>query len=153
MKNLELKIPPLALVAICALAMWLVARWLPLATLSFSGVHWLSLVLVLLGIAVALAGVLAFRQHATTVNPMNPDRSTTVVRDGIYRYTRNPMYLGFVLALLGWGLYLGQASALLLLIPFIGWLTRFQVVPEERALRRQFGADYEDYRRHVRRWI
>ena len=153
MSSLELKIPPLALVALCALAMWVLARWLPFGAFAFVGARWVAAALVLLGIAIALAGVLAFRRHATTVNPMNPERSTTVVRDGIYRITRNPMYLGFVFALTGWGLHLGQVSALLMLIPFVGWLSRFQIVPEERALRRQFGADYEDYCRAVRRWI
>lgn len=153
MKALELKVPPLALVAICVLTMWAVARWLPAGPLPFAGSSWVALTLVLLGMAVALAGVWAFRRHATTVNPMNPERSTTVVRDGVYRHTRNPMYLDFVLALVGWGVHLGQASALLMLIPFTIWLSRFQIAPEERALRDRFGSDFDDYCRTVRRWI
>ena len=153
MLGLDLRVPPLALVAICAFAMWAIARWLPFGALSFVGAQWAAGVLVLSGIAISFAGVLAFRQHATTVNPMTPESSTTVVRSGIYRRTRNPMYLGFAFALLGWGIYLGQTSALLMLIPFVLWLSRYQIVPEERALRGHFGADYEDYCRAVRRWI
>ncbi len=153
MPSLELKIPPLVLVAICAFAMWASARWLPFGPLHFAGADWVALALALLGIAIAIAGVLAFRRHTTTVNPMNPERSTTVVRDGIYRYTRNPMYLGFVFVLIGWGFHLGQASALLMLIPFVVWLNFFQIIPEERALRRQFGSEFEQYCRVVRRWI
>ncbi len=153
MPSLELKIPPLVLVAICALAMWVVARWLPFGALTFVGARWLAVALVLLGFAIALAGVLAFRRYATTVNPMTPDRSSAIVRDGIYRITRNPMYLGFVFGLIGWGLYLGQASALLMLIPFVVWLSRFQIIPEERALRGQFGSEFEEYCSAVRRWF
>jgi protein-S-isoprenylcysteine O-methyltransferase Ste14 len=153
MSSLELKIPPLALVVICAVAMWGLARGLPLGALDFPAADWLALGLALTGLVIAFAGVQAFRRHATTVNPMHPQRSTSVVRDGVYGLTRNPMYLGFLFALLGWGLYLGQLSALPLLIPFMVWLTRFQIIPEERALRDRFGADYEHYCRAVRRWI
>lgn len=72
---------------------------------------------------------------------------------GPYRFTRNPMYLGMVLILLAWCLWLGNAAALLALAAFVGYITRFQIVPEERALAGRFGAAYEDYRRRVRRWV
>lgn len=72
---------------------------------------------------------------------------------GIYRHTRNPMYLGQALVLLGGMLWLGSAVALLVVPLFVGWITRFQILPEERVLSARFGADYAAFRREVRRWL
>ena len=113
----------------------------------------LALALVVLGGAVALAGVVAFRSQGTTVNPLTPGASSSVVSSGVYRVSRNPMYLGFFLALAGWALYLSNAGAVLLLPAFLAYLTQYQIKPEERALLAKFGPEFERYMARVRRWV
>lgn len=147
------KIPPVAATLVVALAMWAAAwRW-PQYEVPIPARIPLALVLAVCGAGVALAGVAAFRAAGTTVNPLTPGAASTVVRRGAYRFSRNPMYLGLVAGLLGWGLYLSHALALVCVPVLAWWLDRFQIVPEEQALRARFGADYERYREDVRRWV
>jgi len=147
-----LKIPPLVLVALAAAAMWFLPAIAVLPRLGPWHVA-LCIAVALLGAAVCLAGVLAFRRARTTVDPMQPAAATSLVVRGIYHYTRNPMYLGFLLVLLAWALYLAKLSALLVLPLFVGYLTVFQIKPEEAALRGRFGADFDAYAARVRRWL
>jgi protein-S-isoprenylcysteine O-methyltransferase Ste14 len=153
MHSLELRVPPVALVIVAAALMGLLAWAFPVADLRFTPPVRMAAGLVGLGAAIAVAGVLAFRRAHTTVNPMTPDASSAVVSTGIYRLTRNPMYLGFLLALAGWTLMLGTLLALVPLAAFVGWMNRFQIVPEERALRQKFGSEYDAYAQRVRRWF
>lgn len=100
-----------------------------------------------------LAGGLAFRRARTTVNPLQPQSASSLVRGGIYSRTRNPMYLGFALVLLGWVVALGSWLGLLVLAGYVVFLNRFQIRPEERALEAIFGPTFLEYRDQVRRWI
>lgn len=156
---LELHVPPLLLVVIVAAAMFGVAVAWPSATLAipaFAGFAVrlpIALALAALGGLVALAGAWAFRRHRTTVNPMTPERASALVTTGVYRHTRNPMYVGFVLLLAGWCVYLAHAGAALLLPAFAVYLNRYQIAPEERALAAKFGAEFERYAARVRRWL
>jgi protein-S-isoprenylcysteine O-methyltransferase Ste14 len=109
--------------------------------------------LVLLAAAFDLSGLLAFRRARTTINPMKPGASSAMVSGGVYRITRNPMYVGLVLLLCGWSVYLGSPWAWLAPLAFAAYVTRFQIVPEERVLARLFGAEYAAYRARVRRWL
>jgi protein-S-isoprenylcysteine O-methyltransferase Ste14 len=109
--------------------------------------------LALAGALVALAGVVAFRRQETTVNPLTPSESSSLVASGIYRFSRNPMYLGFVLALLGWAAFLGNWVSALLLPAFVAYMSRFQIQPEERALAERFGPEFIAYSQSVRRWL
>ena len=84
---------------------------------------------------------------------MTPNASSSLVTTGIYTLTRNPMYLGFAMLLLGWGIFLANPVTLLVLPCFIGYMSRFQIVPEERALESRFGPDFHAYRMKVRRWV
>lgn len=153
MRSLELRIPPLAVVAVAAGLMWLLARAFARPPLLFHAPWALAGALVGLGAAIAVSGVLAFRRAHTTVNPMTPEASSAVVSSGIYRLTRNPMYLGFLFALAGWGLMLGNALFVLPLAGYVLYMNRFQIGPEERALEQKFGAEYTAYTQQVRRWI
>lgn len=133
--------------------MWGVAR----VTYTVEPAPWLRIglaaLLLIKGAWMALAGVLEFRRASTTVNPMAPGEASAVVDSGIYRYTRNPMYLGFGFALLAWAILLAAPWALLGPMVFVVWMTRFQIRPEERALADHFGEDYRAYCRRVRRWV
>ncbi|WP_258870864.1 MULTISPECIES: isoprenylcysteine carboxylmethyltransferase family protein [unclassified Wenzhouxiangella] len=150
---MEAKLPPLLVVALVAAAMWGTAR----ATVSFESAFWLRLglagLLLVAAVVLVVAGLLEFRRANTTVNPMAPEESSTVVRSGVYHYSRNPMYLGFLVALIGWAVWLAAPWALLGPALYVVWMTRFQIIPEERALAEQFGADYLDYCRRTRRWV
>ena len=133
--------------------MWLAAWLWPALAREFPASRALALALIAGGIAVAIAGVVQFRRASTTVNPMTPEASSSLVVSGVYRRTRNPMYLGFLLALAGWAAFLASFAALMVLPLFVAYMNRFQIVPEERALAARFGQQFEDYRRSVRRWL
>ena len=133
--------------------MWVVAWAAPAFGFAFPA-HFISAMgVVVIGIAIAGMGVFSFSRAKTTVNPMKPDSSSTLVVSGIYRLTRNPMYLGILLLLIGWGIFLSNALAFLVLPGFILYMNRFQIEPEERALTRLFGQAFVTYRSQVRRWI
>jgi protein-S-isoprenylcysteine O-methyltransferase Ste14 len=78
--------------------------------------------------------------------------ASSLVVTGIYRHTRNPMYLGGLVMLSGWALFLATLSACLFLPLFVAYLTRFQIIPEEKVLRARFGTEFDDYVKRVRRW-
>lgn len=153
----EHRLPPPLIDGGCALLMMWLAHVLPAAQLwPRGGPTWaqvLALLLVGLGAAVALAGLLAFRRARTTFNPLTPERSSVLVTGGIYRITRNPMYLGMLLVLAGWGVWLGNAASWIALPLSMALLTRLQIAPEERILRARFGAAFDAYAARVRRWL
>jgi protein-S-isoprenylcysteine O-methyltransferase Ste14 len=107
----------------------------------------------LAGIAFSAAGVLAFRRARTTVNPTRPEEATQLVRSGVYRITRNPMYVGLACLLVAWAVFLSSPWALLGPLAFVLYIGRFQIAPEERALAKLFGSDYSAYQAEVRRWL
>jgi protein-S-isoprenylcysteine O-methyltransferase Ste14 len=153
MQALELKIPPLVLLVLFAMLMWLLAQFVPSVTLSFSWLQLLAGLLAVAGIAVALSGVLAFQRAKTTVDPRVPQQTSSLVSCGIYRYSRNPMYVGFLLLLTALACYLMSLVALLLLPLFVLYMNKFQIKPEERFLLQKFGAEYQSYCQQVRRWL
>lgn len=154
MQALELKIPPLLLMLLFALAMWLLTPLsAPLSAPLALYTNVLAFCLAVTGIAVALAGVLAFRRAKTTVDPRVPQQSSSLVIVGIYRYSRNPMYLGFLLLLAAFACYLQSVVALAMLPLFVLYLNQFQIKPEERFLGQKFGQDFQVYMQQVRRWM
>ena len=112
-----------------------------------------AIVIALIGAAIDLAGLIAFRRAKTTINPLKPQNSSSLVTGGIYRYTRNPMYLGMLAFLLAWSAYLAQPLALLGPLAFVLYINRFQIIPEERVLAGLFGEEFTAYTNRVRRWL
>lgn len=151
--GLELKVPPVVVVLICAALMWLLSVGTPGVVLSVPFRRSVSACVALAGVASSMLGVVAFHRARTTVNPIKPTLSSALVVSGIYRRSRNPMYLGFLLILLGWALWLGNVLAFAFLAVFIAYMNSFQIGPEERALREIFGDDFKIYCSQVRRWI
>jgi protein-S-isoprenylcysteine O-methyltransferase Ste14 len=133
--------------------MWGGSALLPGADFAIYHAGRLAALIAAAAIAIGIAGIIAFRRHGTTVHPMHPETASTVVETGIYRYTRNPMYLGLAALLAAWGVWLANGLALVLLPGFVACLTRFQILPEERAMLGNFGAQYADYMTRVRRWL
>ena len=146
-------VPPLVWLALFAGTMALAGWILPLAAWHLPGQTPLAAALVVCGIGVMAAGVLAFRRRGTTVNPMAPEKASGLVTGGIYRVTRNPMYLGMAILLLGLALGMGSLSPLLIASLFPVVLTRFQIRHEEAALRRLFPDAYPGYAARVPRWF
>jgi protein-S-isoprenylcysteine O-methyltransferase Ste14 len=153
MKALELRIPPVVVVLLTGLLMWIVSLKTARFSLSLPFKGALAGSLVFAGMAISLRGVLEFRKARTTVNPTKPEASLSLVKSGIYRYTRNPMYLGFLLILVGWAVWLADAIAFTFLPAFVLFMNRFQIKPEERALALIFGEDFNAYCGEARRWI
>ena len=153
MNSLELAIPPPVVMLITALVMWLISAFLPvLAMPSLSSVP-VAVIIILVGVAISLSGIFSFRRARTTVNPRTPGSTSTLITSGIYRFTRNPMYLGIQLALIGWGIYLGNVLSLLFAFAFALYIHRYQIRPEERFLLEKFGTDFAAYKAKVRPWI
>jgi protein-S-isoprenylcysteine O-methyltransferase Ste14 len=150
---LELKVPPVALVLILGVAMWLVSAYLPWLgfTLPWSSV--VAVALIGLGVIVSFAGVVAFRKAKTTVNPAKPSATSAMVSSGVYRLSRNPMYVGLLFALTGWAAFLSHTLAFACLPVFVAYMNRFQISPEESALSAKFGAEFAAYMQSVRRWL
>ena len=117
MKSLELKIPPPAVALGLALLMWLASRLMEPAPWSFGVRLAAALGLLVVGQGISVAGMLAFRRARTTINPFKPKSASSLVCDGVYRFTRNPMYVGLLVTLLGWAAFLANPLSLLLL-PF-----------------------------------
>lgn len=150
---LELKIPPVAVTLIFACLMAGIALATPSQTVDALLLDGLGVAILIAGALVCLAGVKAFRDASTTVDPTKPHNATSLVRGGVYRWTRNPMYLGFFMMLLGLGLILGNWCALIAGLLFVPYMNRFQIEPEERVLAGIFGPDFDVFRRDVRRWL
>lgn len=153
MQALELKVPPVAFALLCAALMWAISTLCSAAAFPVAGNPVIAGAFAFIGGGIAVAGVFAFRRHDTTVNPTRPGSADSVVSDGIYRLTRNPMYLGLALILAGWAMYLENAAALLLLPVFVVYINYFQIKPEERSLLAKFGPSYAEYLSTVRRWV
>ena len=153
MHTLELKIPPLGLVVVAALLMWLGVGYFPTLNFRFPGQSVVAWVIGLSGALACALGVIEFRRAKTTVDPTKPDSASSLVRTGIYRRTRNPMYVGFFLILTGWAAAVANLTSFLILPAFVVYMNRFQIKPEERALAAIFGDDFKAYCAEARRWI
>ncbi len=153
MQSLELKIIPPLVTLICGTLMWGLASITPEFTVfaQFSDLG--SKLFIGLGVLLMLiSGFFFFKAH-TTINPMKPEDSSALVTSGLYNFTRNPIYLGDLLVLVGWAFYLENFFSLLLITGFVLYMNRFQIIPAERALAASFGEDYKVYKQRVRRWI
>lgn len=153
MRYLELKIPPLAVCAVFAFAIYGLENVVQSAIVPFSGHRIAAMALMLLGLTLAIAGVVQFRRAKTTVNPLTPLAATSVVDSGVYRLTRNPMYLGMALMLLSVAVWCSTLLGYALVPLFCVYMTEFQIKPEERALLAIFGQEFSIYMTKVRRWI
>lgn len=121
MPALELRVPPLALVALFVVGIVLVTVYVPLVVVPFPGHKYAAAALISAGLLLALVGVLQFRRVRTTVNPMSPARASALVTSGIYRWSRNPMYFGMALLLLGIATWGTTLAGYLLVLPSAGF--------------------------------
>lgn len=150
---MNLKIPPLVLLVLVGLFMRLAVSLLPSLDFVFPAIVMAGTVAVFSGVVVSLLGVYEFRKAKTTVDPRNPQNSVSLVDSGIYKFSRNPMYVGFFLILFGWCLFLANYASLPFLPLFVLYINAFQIKPEESFLSQNFGSVYTEYCSRVRRWV
>ncbi len=153
MNALELKIPPPVVALLLALAMWALVALGPALPWPEGIRRVVALVLALVGASFDFMGLVAFLRRHTTINPLRPANASALVTSGIYRVTRNPMYVGLVSFLTAWAVWLGAWLAFAGPVVFVLYITRFQIQPEERVLTTLFGDTYTAYTRRVRRWL
>ena len=153
MASLELKVPPPAVALLLGFLMWLASPLVVSVEVPSAFRVSVAVVLASVGVVVGLAGIVSFWKAKTTINPTKPSATSSLVTSGVFRFTRNPMYLSLLLYLLAWAAYLSNWLAFLFLPVFVLYINEFQIKPEERALLSLFGPEYAAYKERVRRWL
>lgn len=151
--SLELKIPPLVVLAVVAALMWLGSRSAPAAGFHMPARVATAIGFAVVGVGIAVAGIVSFWHAKTTVNPLKPEGASSLVTSGVYRLTRNPMYLGAMIALVGWTVFLANAVGVVFVPVFVLYMNLFQIGPEEKVLASLFGEEFAVYCAKVRRWF
>lgn len=156
MKFLQLKCPPPIVMIVAGVVSSLAAQrdllFLQQQLNVINQMAW-PLVFLVVGIITAVAGIVEFSRHKTTVNPLHPEKTTSLVSTGIFQFTRNPMYLGMLIVLLGWADLLNSIWAFFGPLAFFAYITLFQIQPEEKAMHKHFGDEFSHYCSSVRRWL
>lgn len=148
-----IRIPPPVVAFAAAMAVYFTPGFAGQAPLLAGPSLVLGLCLAIAGLLIIVLAILQFRRARTTVNPLRPDKASQLVDNGIFRFSRNPMYLGMAVILLGWVSMVGSVLAMIWVLAFVGYITLFQIRPEERAMQKLFADDFTRYRQQVRRWL
>jgi protein-S-isoprenylcysteine O-methyltransferase Ste14 len=146
---MKLKIPPAVVFLVFGLLMYLLAEFLPVGYFDFFGRHYLMIALCVFAVIIAAISLVQFFGAKTTIDPSHPVKAKKLVENGIYAYSRNPMYLALLMLLLA----LGNAFNTLLAAGFVAYMNRFQIEPEEQVLLEKFEKEYKQYCLLVRRWF
>lgn len=150
---MKLKIPPVVIVLIFALIMFLLSEFLPFGYFDFFGRNYLILALLGSAFLLSFLALIHFFRSKTSIDPRDPTKTTKLVTNGLFAYSRNPMYLAMLMVLLAWGIWLGNAFNTLLAAAFVAYMNRFQIIPEEEVLLSIFGKEYKQYCVKTRRWF
>jgi len=150
---MKLKLPPVVVLLVFAGLMYVLARFLPFGDFNFFGRHYLMMVLLAMAMVIGVFAVLQFLRSKTTIDPTSPNKTSKLVTKGVFKFSRNPMYLAMLLLLLAWGIWLGNAFNTLLAAGFVSYMNHYQILPEEEALNILFGKEYQQYCFKVRRWF
>lgn len=150
---LENKIPPPIIALVSALLMWGLSANSPNIALSTYVSMSLIIIILVSAVFIVLSGLVLFRRAHTTIDPTKPESATSLVSTGIYRISRNPMYLGLLLLLLAFLLYLATPLSVIGIIVFVLYIDQFQIKPEEKALQNKFGIEFTEYKSKVRKWL
>ena len=148
---MKTKIPPPIIALVMIVIIYLSS--LIIEPITFGYQTLISIFVAVVGLACAIPSFRLFAKHKTTISPFTPSETTTLVTDGMYRYSRNPMYLGLVLLNIAATIFFGTWLGVIIVVAFIFLLNLLQIIPEEEALIDIFGEEYIDYKKKVRRWI
>ncbi|SNR43478.1 Protein-S-isoprenylcysteine O-methyltransferase Ste14 [Maribacter sedimenticola] len=150
---MELKLPPALVFLVFGFLMYGLDFVLPFGHFDFFGRMLLFKALMVSAFVIVFISLFQFYRAKTTVDPTRPDKAAKLVVDGIFKYSRNPMYLAMLLTLLALGVYLGNAFNTLVAAAFVAYMNRFQIIPEELVLKEKFGRAYKEYCTLTRRWF
>ena len=148
---METKIPPPIVTLVFGLSIYFSRGIFQVVEIKYS--FYFGILLLLLGFVILISAVRLFRKDKTTVNPLSPEQATKLVTDGIFKYSRNPMYLGMALLLGSIAVFFNLIGGIILIVLFCAYITKFQIFPEERAMRDLFSDDFDKYTKATRRWI
>ena len=148
---METKIPPPIVTLVFGLSIYFSRGIFQLVEVKYS--FYFGILLLILGFIILISAVRLFRKDETTVNPLSPEQATKLVTDGIFKYSRNPMYLGMALVLGSIAIFFNLIGGIILVALFCAYITKFQILPEERAMRDLFSDDFDKYTKVTRRWI
>lgn len=151
--NLALKIPPAIVTLFIAVAMWWIDQYLNFQWAIFGSSFWISFIFLGIGGIFGLLGLVEFYKASTSINPHKPTNASRLVTNGIYNLSRNPMYVALLFILIGYGFYLGNVLTLLGIPLFVGYMNRYQIIPEEKVMGQKFGEEFQKYKSEVRRWL
>ncbi len=150
---MKLFIPPPLYGLLFFAAMWWLDKLVPQFSFYFMGQLSFAIIIGLMGLAIDIIAIISFLKTKTTINPLAPQNTNSIVTTGLYRYSRNPMYVGLFCLLVAAALWLGNILNVFLLLIFLFLITVFQIKPEEAILAKKFGASYQHYCQRVRRWL
>jgi len=145
------KIPPPIVTLICGIAIYLSKSFFDQFFIYSN--NRISLFFLILGLVVFLSAVKSFRRHKTTVNPLEPRQASSLVTSGIFKFSRNPMYLGMLIILLSISFKFNLIGGMFTSLFFYIFITKFQILPEEAAMNDLFGDEFINYSKKTRRWI
>ena len=148
---METKIPPPIVTLVFGLSIYFSREMFQAFEARYS--FYLGIFLLFLGLFILISAVRLFRKEKTTVNPLSPEQATKLVTDGIFKYSRNPMYLGMAFVLGSIAVFFNLIGGIILIALFCAYITKFQIIPEERAMRDLFSDDFDKYTKVTRRWI
>ena len=148
---MKTKIPPPIIALLCIVINYL-STYL-INPIKFPNIEIIGGLILFLGVATAVLAIILFKKEKTTLNPMKPEETTTLITTGIFSITRNPMYLGLFFVTFSTVLFFGSWFGIIILMFFVWYITKFQIIPEEEAMEKLFGVKYDEYRQKVRRWI
>jgi len=150
---MDLKVIPVVQLLIAAGFMIIFSKLWPEFVMNWPAHKLVGLFLLSIAVLVGISAIVSFRKHKTTVNPTKPETSSTIVSSGIYSFSRNPMYLAMLLSLISLAYYLQHLTSLPIILVMNSYMTRFQIMPEEKMLTKLFGQQYLEYQVKVRRWL
>tara|TARA_X000001036_G_C20612434_1_gene779550 strand:+ start:821 stop:1267 length:447 start_codon:yes stop_codon:yes gene_type:complete len=145
------KIPPPIITLICGLGIYFSRPLFP--KYNYISIDIIAASFLLLGIIILITAVLSFKRQSTTISPLQPEKASYLVVSGIFKYSRNPMYLGMLLILISMTIKFNFVGGILIIFGFITFITKFQIIPEEIALERLFGKEFTRYKKKTKRWI
>ncbi len=150
---MNLLIPPPVVVLICGVGMWAVDRYAGFGAFKAVWLAPIAYVLLAAGLLLLIVAIVSFVASRTTINPLRPSGASSLITTGVFRLSRNPIYLADLLILAAFAVWLGNVLNVVFLAAFVWYINRFQILPEERALMNLFGESYVAYFAKVRRWL
>ena len=145
------KIPPPIITLICGLGIYFSRPLFP--KYNYISINIIAVSFLLLGIIILITAVLSFKRQGTTVSPLQPEKASYLVVSGIFKYSRNPMYLGMLLILISMTIKFNFVGGILIIFAFIAFITKFQIIPEETVLEKLFGKEFIVYKKKTKWWI